>query len=86
MNDLRERLEIEVTGTEIEILRIQNDRIIERVLKQIHNSDTLDNLNVNEVFARCLEMHEIPEDQRAELLLMYQETLTALHDEDLLAE
>ena len=86
MSDLRERLETEISGTQIEILRIQNDRIIERVLKQIHDADTLDNLNINEVFQRCLDIHKIPDDQRPELLLTYQETLTSLQDDDVMAE
>ena len=48
----------------MEILRIKNNRIIDRVLGQIHEEETLDDLNVNDVFERCLAVHEVPEDQR----------------------
>lgn len=86
IGDLRERLESEISGTQMEILRIKNNRIIDRVLGQIHEEETLDDLNVNDVFDRCLAVHEIPEEQRPELLQAYQETLSSLYEDDALAE
>jgi exonuclease SbcD len=70
----------------MEILRVKNNRIIERVLGQIHEDETLDDLNVNDVFERCLAAHEVPEDQRPELLRAYQETLLSLYEDDKQAE
>ena len=84
--DLRERLETAISGTEMEILRVKNNRIIDRVLGQIHKEETLDDLNVNDVFERCLAVHEVPEDQRPELIRAYQETLSSLYEDDLQAE
>jgi exonuclease SbcD len=86
IGDLRERLEAAVTGTEMEILRVKNNRIIDRVLGQIHDEETLDDLNVNDVFERCLAVHKVPEDQRPELLRAYQETVSSLYEDDLQAE
>jgi len=86
IGDLRERLEAAVSGTRMEILRVQNSRIIDRVLGQIHEQETLDDLNVNDVFERCLALHEVPEDQRPELLRAYQETLSSLYEDDAQAE
>jgi len=86
IGDLRERLEAAITGTQMEILRIKNSRIIDRVLGQMHDEETLDDLNVNDVFERCLVAHQIPEDQRPELLRAYQETLSSLYEDDLQAE
>ena len=86
IGDLRERLEAVISGTQMEILRIKNNRIIDRVLRQIHEEETLDDLNVNDVFERCLAVHEVPEDQRPELLRAYQETVSSLYEDDARAE
>ena len=86
IGDLRDRLEAAIFGTQMEILRIKNNRIIDRVLGQIHEEETLDNLNVNDVFERCLAVHDVPEEQRPELLRAYRETLSSLYEDDLQAE
>jgi len=86
VGNLRERLDTVLINTEMEILRIKNNRIIDRVLGQIHDEETLDDLNVNDVFERCLAVHEVPEEQRPELLRAYQETLSSLYEDDTRAE
>jgi exonuclease SbcD len=86
IGDLRERLEAAISGTQLKILRIKNNRIIERVLGQIHEEETLDDLNVNDVFERCLAVLEVPEEQRPELLRAYQETVSSLYEDDVQAE
>ena len=82
VGDLRERLEEAVSGTQIEILRTKNNRIIDRVLGQAHEKETLDDLNVDDVFERCLAVHDVPEDQWPELLQAYRETILSLHEDD----
>ena len=86
IGDLYERLEAAISSTQMEILRVKNNRIIDRVLVKIHEEETLDDLNVNDVFERCLALHEVPEDQRPELVRAYQETLSSLYEDDLQAE
>jgi len=86
IGDLRERLEAAISGTQMDILRIKNCRIIDRVLGQIHEGETLDDLNVNDVFERCLAVHDVPEEQRPELLRAYQETVLSLCEDDVRAE
>lgn len=86
IGDLRERLETVISGTQMEILRIKNNRISDRVLGQIHEEETLDDLNVNDVFERCLAVHDVPEEQRPELLRAYQETVSSLYEDDVQAE
>lgn len=86
IGDLRDRLEAAISGTQMEILRIKNNRIIDRVLGQIHAEETLDDLNVNDVFERCLAVHDVPEEQRPELLRAYQETVSSLYEDDVQAE
>ena len=86
VGDLRERVEAALSGTQLEILRIKNNRIIDCVLGRIHEEETLDDLNVDDVFERCLAVHEVPEEQRPELLRTYRETLSSLYDDDVRAE
>ena len=86
IGDLRERIEDAIEGTQLEVLRVKNNRIIERVLGHIDAEETLENMDANDVFERCLDVHDIPDDQRSELLLTYQETLSSIHEDDLHAE
>ncbi len=78
--DLRERLDAAMAETEMEILRVKSNRLINRVLSRIDDNETLDDLNVNDVFKRCLDAHDVPDEQRSELLLSYQETVTSLYE------
>ncbi len=86
IGDLRERLESAISWTQLKILRMKNNRIIDRVLGQLQEEDTLADLNENEVFKRCLDKHAVPEEQRPELLRAYQETLSSLYEDDTQAE
>ncbi len=86
IGDLRERLEAAICGTQLEILRIKNNRIINRVLGQSREEETLDDLSEIDVFERCLAAHKVPEEQRQELLRAYQETLSSLREDDLQAQ
>ena len=84
--NLSERLDAAIKDTQMEILRVKNTRIIERVMGQTHEDETLDDLDVNDVFERCLDVHEVLEEQRPELLRTYQETLSSLYEDDNQAE
>ncbi|SFW21222.1 exonuclease SbcCD subunit D C-terminal domain-containing protein [Nitrosovibrio sp. Nv17] len=86
VGDLRERLDAALAGSRMEILRVRNNRIVDRVLGRIHEEETLDDLGVDEVFERCLAAHAVPEEQRPALIHAYRETLASLHDEDMRAE
>ena len=84
--DLRERLEEAVSGTGLEILRIKNSRILEHALQGMTVEETLDDLDVTEVFQRCLAALAVPEAQRPVLLGTYREIVAALNDEDRMAD
>jgi exonuclease SbcD len=85
--DLRGRLDEAVAGTGgLEILRVRNSRVLERAMSGMTTDETLDDLDVTGVFNRCLEAHDIPEDQRPALLSAYQEIVAALNEEDHMAE
>ena len=86
VSDLRERLEALTENSELLILRIQNTRLIDRVLKSAHTDESLEDLDVDDVFARCLAAHDVPDSQQADLRHSYQQALSSLHNDDLQAE
>jgi exonuclease SbcD len=82
IENLRDRLDETVSGSDMEILRIKNNRIIDRVLNRTREHETLDDLNAEDVFERCLSVHDVPENQRPDLLHTYREAVASLHEED----
>ncbi len=85
IGDLKERMEEQTEGTKIEILRIKNNRVEIKVLEQV-NEENLEELNEEEVFKKCLLFNQVPENQYAELLETYRETMKSLYEDDLRAE
>lgn len=83
---LREHLSDAIAGTRMEILRVKNNRVLERALHGSDVGETLDDLDVTDVFQRCMEAHQIPEEQRTVLLNTYQEVLASINEQDLMAE
>ncbi len=87
LGDLRQRIEaLNNVPSPLEILRIKNNRVIDGILEQSPDGETLDTLNVHEVFNRCLVANRIPEMQRQELVHSFNEILTMLADADPLAQ
>jgi len=84
--DLRARLDEAIDKTGLEILRVKNTRILERALSGMDADETLDDLDVRDVFTRCLESHEIAVEQRPALVSAYQEIIATLNDADPMAE
>ena len=83
---LREDIENALIDSKIEIRRIINKRMIEQVLKSYRAEETLDDLDVTDVFNRCLDSHDIDQSERDGLRQSYQEIIASLHDNDALAE
>jgi exonuclease SbcD len=84
--NLRERLDEAVEGSDIEILRIVNNRLVERVMSGTATEESLDEMDVTEVFERCLKAHDVPEDQQNSLLSAYQEVVVSLREADPMAD
>ena len=84
--DLRTRLDEAIAGSGLEILPIKNNRVLERAMSGMDTEVTLDDLDVTDVFKRCLEAHNIPEEQRPALLSAYQEIIVSLNEADTMAE
>lgn len=86
IGDLQERLRGVIDGTSLEILRTKNLRLVERTLSRMASEETLDDLDPQEVFARCLEAHAVPQEQQGELVAAFRETVAALYDDDALGQ
>ncbi len=84
--NLKETIEILVADTGMEIRRIKNRRVLERMIKKSREAKTLEDLSVGDVFNQLLETHEVESDQRVELIQAYQEIVALLHEEDTMAE
>lgn len=86
VGDLRERLDEVLEGSQVEVLRIKNNRIIERVMEQASHNESLDELDLNQVFERCLDQHAVSDEQRNILRDTYRETLASIYEDDARAE
>lgn len=84
--NLTERLDSMIEGSGIKILRTWNNRIKQLAMSGMGCEETLDDLNINEVFMRCLDAHDVPKEQRNQLLRTYGEAVASLHEEDVRAE
>ena len=84
--DLRQRLEEEVGGSALQILRVKNNRLINQMVLRMTHEESLEDLNEEEVFQRSMEVHQIPQDQQGELLEAFREILTSVREQDLRVE
>ena len=78
LGDLRARLDREIAGSALDILRIRNTRASAQALASLTDDSALDDLDVHEVFTLCLAARAIPESQHAELRQTYREALADL--------
>ncbi|MEC8009812.1 MAG: exonuclease SbcCD subunit D C-terminal domain-containing protein [Pseudomonadota bacterium] len=78
---LREDLDELIQDTQLEILRVKNKRMAQRVM-QVDTEETLEDLNPHDVFDRVLNAFEVPEENRPELLSAYNSVLQSMNDED----
>jgi len=79
--DLQERVRGLTEGSPLEVLRIKDLRLTAKTMQGDATEETLDDLEVGEVFGRCLLAHEIPPEQQEELMALFQETVHGLYDE-----
>lgn len=86
MGNLRERLDEAMADSAMEIRRIKNQRVMELVIMTAANNETLDDLSSEDVFIRCLDAFEVPEEEREELTVSYSEINKELLEEDRHAE
>ncbi len=84
--NLREMLDEAMVDSAMEIRRIKNRRVIDRVISAVAEDETLDDLDTGDVFTRCLDAFEVPDAGREELTASYNEIIKELMDEDRNAE
>ncbi len=82
IGDLRERIEEALSGSSMEIRRIKNKLLTDRVISGIHDDESLDDLDVHDVFCRCLDVYAIPPEERTDMLRTYNEVIDDLLHED----
>lgn len=82
VGNLREILDDALDGSALEIRRIKNKRVMEQLINSIEEDETLDDLDPNDVFARCLEAFDVPKEEHRELIASYKEIVQALNEED----
>nr|WP_201566891.1 exonuclease SbcCD subunit D C-terminal domain-containing protein [Psychrobacter immobilis] len=86
VSELREHIQAMVDGLPCEVLKIKNTRTYNKVLNQQQISETLQDLNEEEVFERCLIAHNIPDEQKSSLRDAYDQIVYNLRHEDTQAE
>ncbi|MAZ39650.1 MAG: exonuclease sbcCD subunit D [Legionellales bacterium] len=82
IGSLRETLEELLIATKIEIRRIKNKQVMDRVMNMITEDETLDDINENDVFIRCLDENEIPANERDDLMACYHEIIQDINEQD----
>lgn len=86
VSDLREQVEAMVADHPIEVLKIKNTQTYNKVLTPQNSDETLQDLNTTEVFERCLETHDVPDEQKSELRTAYEQILYDFYHHDTQAE
>lgn len=86
IRNLRETLDETIAGSSLEILRIKTRPVIEKTINPIRENETLDDMNINDVFDRCLDAYNVPDDDRKEFKAAYSEIIKSYHEKDLNAE
>lgn len=86
VNNLSDLVITSLEGSEMEIRRIKDQRIHQHAMQSNTHHETLEDLNVSEVFSRCLAAFDVSDQDKKELTAAYHEVLTSLYDEDNRAE
>ena len=86
IGNLREMLDETMADSAMEIRRIKNRRVMDRVISTVAEDETLDDLDAGDVFNRCLDASEVPDEDREELTVSYNEIIKDLMEEDRHAE
>jgi exonuclease SbcD len=82
IGNLRDVLDEAIADSAMEIRRIKNRRVMDRVISTVAEEETLDDLDANDIFTRCLDAFEVPDEDREELTFSYNEIIKSLHEED----
>lgn len=84
--NLRSELEALVAGTQLQLLKITDQRVINQVLQQQDIPKPLEELNPEDVFEHCLQQSDIADEQRESLRHSFLFVMRKLAQDDPLAE
>jgi exonuclease SbcD len=73
--DFQAWIDAQIEGTKIEVLKIQNKQVLDKVLTLENAGKNLDDLNEYEVFDKLLDGENWPNEQKEELKELYKEIL-----------
>jgi exonuclease SbcD len=82
VHELRERLQLEVEDSAVEILRVRNRGARQAALQATQAGERLQDLDMHEVFARRLQSAGVTVDEEAELKALYQEVIKMVQEAD----
>lgn len=80
--DISVHFEELLMGSNLERLRTKNRTLIDKTLTPVSETETLETLDDADVFERCLDAHEIAEEDRAPLMETYREAIALLQHTD----
>ena len=83
---VQEVLEGAVDGSLLEIRRIRSSRSVRDALRQLSENETLEQLDPEAVFLRCLDARGTEESFRPMLMECYREVLRSIDEEDSMSE
>ncbi|MDE4908333.1 exonuclease SbcCD subunit D C-terminal domain-containing protein [Methanogenium marinum] len=65
-------------GSEIEVLKVKDIRLVSEALSAYQSCEELEELTETEVFERCMETADIPSEQQERLMATFREVLSAM--------
>ena len=80
--NLRQRIDDLVADSKVEVLRVKNRQITERVMRRAKAQESLEELTEVQVFERCLDANEVPAERREGLFAAYGEIVLSLKHDD----
>lgn len=80
--NLRDLLDEAAAGSDLKVLTIRNQRLLGQLRLHNSGSEQLEDLDPVDVFRRCLDQRQVPEEQRPGLMAAYLEVLQSVYDED----
>ncbi len=85
-NDLRQVVGDLVSGSEVEVVRVKNMLVFDRISQRVVENETLEELSKEEVFKRCMCSNHISAEEQEKLLITFQEALSLLEDNEMTGE
>lgn len=86
LTSLRQEIEALVEGSALVVTTIKDTRTNDRLLKAMYEQETLEDLKIEDVFLRCLDVAAVPQEEREALLASYSEIVHSLLERDERAE